>query len=101
MSFNLDKELLLRIQANIEYIKEIVHANQINNIQKLSEMNESLIKQEANLREHIRRTEINEQKLEKFENDIKPVLDSVRSIKILFMVLSGLMSIAMIYLKLR
>lgn len=99
MSFNLDKELLLRIQSNIEYIKEQVHKLELNNVKKLSEMNEVLIKQESNIQEHIRRTEINEKKLDIFELEIKPILESLNAVKILFMILSSLVAIVSLYLK--
>lgn len=99
MSFNLDKELLLRIQANIEYIKEQVHRLELNNVTKLSEMNEVLIKQESNLQRHMARSDALEKQVSILQDEVKPVLDSLKFIKILFAGMSGLITFGMLYMK--
>lgn len=65
-----EQEMLLKIDTKIDEIKE-----------KLSDHEIILAKQEANIQEHMRRTEVSEKRLEKFEQDVKPVLEGISVFK--------------------
>ncbi len=65
-----EQELLLKIDAKIDEIKE-----------KLNDHEIILIKQQANIEEHIRRTDVAEERLENFEKEVKPILEGISGLK--------------------
>ena len=65
-----EQEMLLKIDTKIDEIKE-----------KLSDHEIILAKQEANIQEHMRRTEVSEKRLEKFEEEVKPILEGISVFK--------------------
>lgn len=81
----------------LEYVIKLVESNS----QKLDSLNDKVgslevisARQEANVKQHMKRSDLLEKKVDILENDIKPVLDNLRSIKILFAILSSLLIIA-------
>jgi predicted nucleic acid-binding Zn-ribbon protein len=78
-----EQEMLLKIDTKIDEIKE-----------KLNDHEVILAKQEANIQEHMRRTEISEEKLEKFEKDVKPILEGVSIFKTFAKIVSVVSAIA-------
>lgn len=72
MENNTEKELLLRLHDKVDMIGE-----KINDIEVVQ------VRHEENLKEHIRRTDIAEERLEFIENEIKPVLEGVSFLKII------------------
>lgn len=60
---------------------------------QLSEVNVSLVKQEENLRLHMYRTDLAEQRLELIESDIKPLKTYVAVIKTGFMTIGAVATI--------
>lgn len=65
-----EQELLLKIDTKIDEIKE-----------KLNDHEVILIKQQANIEEHIRRTDVAEERLENFEREVKPILEGISGLK--------------------
>jgi hypothetical protein len=65
-----EQELLLKIDTKIDEIKE-----------KLNDHEVILIKQQANIEEHIRRTDVAEERLENFEKEVKPILEGISGLK--------------------
>lgn len=81
----------------LEYVIKLVESNS----QKLDSLNDKVgslevisARQETNVKQHMKRSDLLEKKVDILENDIKPVLDNLRSIKILFAILSSLLIIA-------
>lgn len=83
-------ELLIDISEKVDIVCEKVHSLDI-----------TVAKQEVNLQDHMRRTEINEERLELFENKIAPALDAYKFIATLFKIAVGVATIAGIYYKLK
>jgi hypothetical protein len=50
------------------------------------------IRQEADLREHMSRTAMNEERIEHFEEEIRPLLESLRASKMVFSFLAFVVS---------
>lgn len=94
-----DRDLLLALIAKVDETKDKVHNMEVSVVKSLSDIHLVQQSQEVNLKEHMQRTELNEIKLEKFEKDIKPVLESLRFIKWIFAGLSFLISVLMVYTK--
>lgn len=82
------KDELIKVNEKLDSIDGKLHAIDI-----------TLIKQEVNIAEHIKRTNINEMKLEKFEHEIKPVLDSLKAVKMIFSILAFLASFLILILR--
>lgn len=66
---------------------------------KIHEMEKVQIQQEASLREHMSRTALNEERLEKFEEEIRPLLESLRASKMIFSFLAFIVSVVALALK--
>jgi septal ring factor EnvC (AmiA/AmiB activator) len=80
------------MQENLERLE-----NKIDKLdEKLHSIDKTLIRQEASLAEHIKRTSINETQLEKFEKEVRPILESANAVKILFSVLAFLVSLGLL-----
>lgn len=72
-----EQELLLKIDTKIDEIKE-----------KLNDHEIILNKQQNNIEEHMRRTDIAEERLENFEKEVKPILEGISGLKTLAKVIS-------------
>lgn len=72
-----EQELLLKIDTKIDEIKE-----------KLNDHEIILTKQQNNIEEHMRRTDIAEERLENFEKEVKPILEGISGLKTLAKVIS-------------
>lgn len=70
MSNNTEKELLLRLHDKVDVITD-----KINDIEIVQ------IRHEENLKEHIRRTDLAEERLEFIENEVKPMLEGASFLK--------------------
>ena len=75
------KDIVERIETKIDKLDEKLHSIDI-----------TLVKQEASLDKHIKRTDINEAQLQKFEKEIVPVLNSIKAVKIIFSILTFIIS---------
>lgn len=80
-------DLLIGLDEKISTIDGKVHSIDI-----------TVAKQEVNIREHMRRTEINETRLELFEERVAPALDAYKFMATLFKVLIGLATIGSVLL---
>lgn len=72
-----EQELLLKIDTKIDEIKE-----------KLNDHEVILTKQQNNIEEHMRRTDIAEERLENFEKEVKPILEGISGLKTLAKIIS-------------
>lgn len=72
-----EQELLLKIDTKIDEIKE-----------KLNDHEIILNKQQNNIEEHMRRTDIAEERLENFEKEVKPILEGISGLKTLAKIIS-------------
>jgi hypothetical protein len=75
------RDIVERIETKIDKLDEKLHSIDI-----------TLVKQEASLDKHIKRTDINEAQLQKFEKEIVPVLNSIKAVKIIFSILTFIIS---------
>lgn len=64
------KEILARIEQKVEKIDD-----------HLASMDKTLVKQEANLEEHMRRTELLEEQHKHFETELEPINAHVNQVK--------------------
>lgn len=85
-----DKEILLDIKDKVEKLNDEVH-----------DMNIVLVKQEINLKDHMERTSINEQKLELFEEQIAPALDAYKFVATLLKFIIPIVTIIGVYIQYR
>ena len=88
MSNKNEKELLLDLGGKIDNLVEKVHSIDI-----------TVAKQEINLQDHMRRTAVNEEKLEIFENKIAPALDAYKFVFTVFKFIVPVITLLGIYYK--
>jgi hypothetical protein len=67
-----EKELLLLLHEKVDKISDNIH-----------EIEKVQVKQELGLSEHIRRTEIAEERLDVIEQEVKPILSGLSFLKII------------------
>lgn len=96
-----DKELALQVLKKLDEVKDRMHGIELDQAKRLGEIEKVLLQQENNLDLHMKRSDSLEQQVQILEKEVKPVLDSLRSIKIIFTILSGLMTLLMVWVKLR
>ncbi len=72
MANTTEKELLLRLHDKVDSIK-----NKITDIEIVQ------VKHEANLQEHLRRSELAETRMELIEDEVKPILQGLSFLKVL------------------
>ena len=68
-----------KLEEKVDTIRESLHS-----VEKVS------VKQEENLKEHMRRTDIAELRIATFEEQVKPLLASLNSMKMLTTIISGI-----------
>jgi 2C-methyl-D-erythritol 2,4-cyclodiphosphate synthase len=85
---NDEKKLLKSIKAQLNKTEK-----------RLNSIDVTLIKQEINLDTHMKRTELNEQRLEIFEERIGPALDAYKFVATAFKILVGVAAIVGAYMK--
>lgn len=85
---------LLRILDGLSAVKEQVHKLELDHTKDMGAIKEILVHQERNLAEHMKRSDILEKEVKLLEEEIKPVLDSLRSVKILFGLFTALITVA-------
>ena len=73
-----EKEILVDISDKVDELKDRIHSIDV-----------TVAKQEVNLQDHMRRTVINEEKLDMFEDKIAPALDAYKFIATFCKVLTG------------
>lgn len=83
MKSNTEKELLLKLHDKIDEIKDGMKSIEI--VQ---------VKQNSALEEHIRRTEIAENRLDVIESEVKPILEGLSFLKIIAKVGASIASLA-------
>jgi len=90
-----EKEYVKKVFDNHEKILgklDLLH-EKIHDIEKVQ------IRQEGDLREHMNRTAINEKRLENFEEEIRPLLESLRASKMIFSFLAFVVSVVALAIK--
>ena len=85
-----DRKLLSEINVKIDKMSEKVH-----------DIDKTLLKNTMSLDEHMRRTEVNEHKLDIFEDKIGPALDAYKFVATCFKISVGIAAIIGIYYKFR
>jgi hypothetical protein len=71
MENSTEKELLLKLHDKVDSIKD-----------KISDIEIVQVKHEANLLEHMKRTELAEQRVEMIEVEVKPILQGLSFLKV-------------------
>lgn len=92
MNNQTERELLLSAVEKIDELKDKFNDHRIENQRQHSEM-------DNNLREHMARSEYNEQQVEILKTEIKPVLESFSSVKLAFVVLTFMVGIVGVMIK--
>lgn len=96
-----DKELAIEVLRKLDDVRDRIHGIELDQAKRLGEIEKTLLQQENNLQLHMKRSDALESQVKILEEEVKPVLDSLRSIKIIFSILSGLMTLLMLWLKFR
>lgn len=77
-----EKELLLRLHDKVDSIKD-----------KITDIEIVQVKHEANLQEHLRRSELAETRMELIEDEVKPILQGLSFFKVIAKIATTLGSI--------
>lgn len=91
-----DQDLALEVLKKLDEVKDKIHSVELNQSERLGKIEKILAEQEKNLEFHMKRSDALEKQVEILEKEVKPVLDSLRSIKILFSILTALITVAML-----
>lgn len=69
----INEELMKQVLERIDKLDDKVERKFDNVENRLDSMDKTLVKQEENLKEHMRRTELAERSIEKMDTDLKPI----------------------------
>lgn len=94
-----DQDLALEVLKKLDELKDKVHGVELGQSQRLGGIEKILAQQEKNLEFHMRRSDALEKQVSILEQEVKPVLDSLRSIKVLFSILTGIITVAMLLIR--
>jgi septal ring factor EnvC (AmiA/AmiB activator) len=94
-----EKDLTLEVLKKLDEVKDRIHCIELDQARRLGNIDKILAEQEKNLEFHMKRSDSLEQQVKVMEQEVKPVLDSLRSVKILFTILAAIVTLSNIWLK--